>query len=80
MQIKMIGVNLASIRSNVNQRKGVDNTIQMLTSIDGQSGEDGVKITGLRPMLLGEIKRLTQEINKLKDGYFQGYISVYTDM
>ena len=80
MQIKMIGFNLASIRSNKNQRLGEANTVRMLQEIDGQSGEGVVKIAGLRPMLLGEIKRLTTEIEKLRDGYFQGSISVYTDM
>ena len=80
MQIKMIGFNLASIRSNKNQRLGEANTVRMLQEIDGQSGDGVVKIAGLRPMLLGEVKRLTTKIEALKDGYFQGSISVYTDM
>jgi hypothetical protein len=79
MQIKMIGFNLASIRSNKNQRLGESNTVRMLQEIDGQSGEGVVKIAGLRPMLLGEIKRLTKEIQSLRYGYFQGRISTYTD-
>jgi len=80
MQIKMIGFNLASIRSNKNERIGEANTVRMLQEIDGQSGDGVVKIAGLRPMLLGEIKRLSKEIESLKDGYFQGSISMYTDM
>jgi len=79
MQIKMIGFNLASLRSNKNERKGEANTVRMLQEIDGQSGEGVVKIAGLRPMLLGEIKRLTKEIKALREGYFQGSISTYTD-
>ena len=80
MQIKMIGFNLASIRSNKNQRLGESNTVRMLQEIEGQSGEGVVRIAGLRPMLIGEVKRLTKEIERLRDGYFQGTISVYTDM
>ena len=80
MQIKMISFNLASIRSNKNQRLAESNTVRMLQEIDGQSGDGVVKINGLRPMLLGEIKRLTKEIEALRDGYFQGSISTYTDM
>jgi hypothetical protein len=72
--------NLASLRSNKNERKGEANTVRMLQEIEGQSGEGVVKIAGLRPMLLGEIKRLTKEIEALRAGYFQGSISVYTDM
>jgi len=80
MQIKMIGFNLASIRSNKNQRLGESNTVRMLQEIEGQTGEGVVRIAGLRPMLIGEVKRLTKEIERLRDGYFQGTISVYTDM
>jgi len=80
MQIKMIGFNLASIRSNKNQRLGESMVVRMLQEIDGQSGDGVVKIAGLRPMLLGEVKRLTKEIDALRDGYFQGSISTYTDM
>jgi hypothetical protein len=80
MQIKMIGFNLASIRSNKNARLGEANTVRMLQEIDGQSGDGVVKIAGLRPMLLGEIKSISKEIERLKDGYFQGSISTFTDM
>ena len=80
MQIKMIGFNLASLRSNKTSRIGEANTVRMLQEIEGQGGEGVVKIAGLRPMLLGEIKRLSKEIQSLKDGYFQGSISTYTDM
>jgi hypothetical protein len=80
MQIKMIGFNLASIRSNKNQREGEANTIRMLQEIDGQDGDGVVKIAGLRPMLLGEIKRLSKEVDSLRDGYFQSSISTFTDM
>jgi hypothetical protein len=31
-------------------------------------------------MLLGEIKSISKEIERLKDGYFQGSISTFTDM
>lgn len=79
MQIKMIGFNLASIRSNGKQRMGEAMVVRMLQEIDGQSGEGVVKIAGLRPMLIGEVKKLTKEIEALRDGYFQGPISVYTD-
>lgn len=80
MQIKMIGFNLASTRSNGKQRIGEAIAVRMLQEIDGQSGEGVVKIAGLRPMLIGEVKKLTKEIEALRDGYFQAPISVYTDM
>lgn len=80
MQIKMISVNVASIRSNRNSRMGSSTAGLILQSIDGADEPGAVKVTGLRPMMLGEIKRLTKKIQALRDGYFQGRISVYTDM
>lgn len=78
MAIRMISLNLSSIRSNKNQRIGEQNTVRMIQEIEGQDGEGTVKITGLRPMLLSELKSLTQEINKLTTGYFGGQIMVDT--
>jgi hypothetical protein len=80
LQIRCISLNLASIRSNKNQRLAESNTVRMQQEIDGESGDGLLKVAGLRPMLLGELHRLTKEINKLKDGYFDGRISVYTAM
>ncbi|PHR23560.1 MAG: hypothetical protein COA36_16650 [Desulfotalea sp.] len=76
--IKLISLSLSSDRSNKNQRSSEINVVRMLQEIDGQTTDKAVKITGLRPMLWGELKRLTKEIDSLKEGYFGGYIKIGT--
>lgn len=78
LQIRCISLNLSSIRSSNDQRRGNDMTVAMLQTIEGQNSEGSVKITGLRPMLSGEIKRLVNVIKELKEGYFGGTIRTYT--
>lgn len=78
MCIKIISTYTSSLRSNRNQRMSEAQTIRMIQEIEGQSGANAVKITGLRPMLVGELRRLAKEIEKLKEGYFGGIITVQT--
>ncbi len=78
--IRLISIPLSSTRSNNGQRRSDATTVRMLQEIDGQTEDRAVKVTGLRPMFMGEIKRLSKEIDKLKEGYFGGYITVTTLM
>jgi hypothetical protein len=80
MCIKIISTYAASSRSNAKQRFSESQVIRMIQEIEGQNTDGSVKVTGLRPQLLGELKRLTKEIDKLKQGYFGSYARVETLM
>ena len=80
MCIKIISSYTSSNRSNRNQRFAEAQVVRMLQEIEGQNAVGTVKITGLRPMLLGELKRLEKQIQQLKQGYFGGEITVQTLM
>ena len=69
LQIKCISLNLSSIRSNNNQRKGEGMTLAMIQTIERQTTEGTVKI-----------KRLVNVIKELKQGYFGGRIITHTMM
>jgi hypothetical protein len=79
-QIRMISVNLASIRSNATQRQSQEMTIRMIQEIEGQEGDGVVRVVGLRPRLYSKIKSIRDEIKKLKEGYFGGRIMTDTLM
>lgn len=68
-QISFLTEYLASIRSNRNERLSNEMVSQVMMEIEGNSGDGSVKVTGLRPRLLGSIKRIQNEIKKLQDGY-----------
>jgi hypothetical protein len=78
MVLKILSLYTGSIRSNKNQRIANQNVTRIYQEIEGQSGDGLVTITGVRPMLLGEIERLTGEIKKLKRGYFGDGIMIDT--
>lgn len=65
MSINSIQSYLYSLRSNRHQRLAEEQFTIVLAQIEGAEG-----LTGLRPTLEKEIKRLNQEIKKLKDGMF----------
>lgn len=67
MQIAFLSEAMASIRSNRNERISA---AQIQIQIEGETGEDNVKVTGLRPQLFGAIKTIQKEIKKFQDGYF----------
>lgn len=79
-QVKLISTYLTSLRSNKDQRNSNAQATQMMLELEGQSGDGVVKITGLKPLLRGEISRIKKEIDKLKRGYFGGEIEVITMM
>lgn len=78
--IKLISMYISSLRSNRNQRLSEGQIVRMMQEIEGQSGLNVVKITGLRSLLNGELSRLTKEIQSIKEGYFGGIINVQTLM
>ena len=76
--IRMLSFIKSSIRSNGIQRKGEQMEIALIQEIEGQTTEGTVKITGLKPTLLGELKTLKDEIDKLRMGYVGGALIVNT--
>lgn len=67
-----------SLRSNGTEMKGEQQAMRVLAEIEGQKGDGVLTITGLRPLLLGELNQLESQINKLKEGYFNNEIRVVT--
>ena len=67
-----------SLRSNGSERKSEDLAIRILAEIEGQTGNDVLTITGLRPQLLGEISQIGMEMKKLRVGYFNNSIKSST--
>jgi len=73
-QIKSLEQYLASIRNNSNQRMADGYENKIVFELDGLNSEN-VKRLGLKQLLIKEISRVTDEIKKLKDGYFtDGFI------
>lgn len=70
LQISCVSEYIASLRSNRDERKS--NTIinRMLAQIEGQDGDDLIKIEGLKPQLFRSITQIQREIKKLGAGYF----------
>lgn len=67
-----------SLRSNGTERKAEEQAMRILAEIEGQQGVGVLTITGLRPLLIGEINKISEEIDKLKEGYFNDKIRVST--
>ena len=67
-----------SLRSNGSERKSEELAIRILAEIEGQTGNDVLTITGLRPQLLGEISQIGMELKKLRVGYFNNSIKSST--
>lgn len=78
MSIAILREYLNSLRSNADQRRGEAQASRILIEIEGQSGVGVLTVTGLRPLLIGEINQISQEIDKLKEGYFNDKIRVST--
>jgi hypothetical protein len=70
MQIAVLEEIANSIRANRNTRIGESHLVRILQEIEGQSGDNVVKISGLRPKLYGALNSLKKEIKKLQRGYF----------
>lgn len=78
MSIAILREYLNSSRSGGNERKATDQSARILVEIEGQNDVGVLKVTGLRPLLVGEINQLSREIDKLKTGYFNDRIRVNT--
>ena len=68
-QISLLSESLASLRSNRNERISQQYAAQIMTQIEGESGEGNVKVTGLRNQFYGAVSSIRKEIEKLKEGY-----------
>ena len=76
-QIQFLSVYSSSIRHNEGKRSG-DNLVRTIQEVEGQSAEGGVvKVTGLKPMLIGEVALVKNEIDRLRTGYF--YEGIFTN-
>ena len=76
--ISVLREQLNSLRINSNERNAEKQTLRILAEIEGTDGESSLKLTGLSPLLIGEISQITKEINRLKVGYFNDSIKVTT--
>ena len=71
LQIKCMEVIMASSRSNLNERESNRQMAVLLEQIEGSNDSVSVrKVTGLSPTLGGEIQRVRQELQKIREGYF----------
>ena len=78
-QINFLTETIASLRSNRNERLGTNYIGQLLLQIEGETGENNVKVKGLRPLFAGAISTLKKEIKKMQIGYFgEGQIMLQT--
>lgn len=78
-QIRILSEVMASIRSNKNERIGKDLLSRVVLELDG-ADVNGIKKESLRGTLSREIKRVANEINKIREGYFGGNLSTITMM
>jgi hypothetical protein len=78
LQINALSHNLASLRSNKNERHSERNSLRVLQEIEGQTGDGLVTITGLRPQLIRSIEKIGNEIERIKKGYFGDMAKIST--
>jgi hypothetical protein len=72
-QIALLSESAASIRSNRNERISTQYAAAIMTQIEGEKGENNVKVQGLRPQLYGAIASIRKELTKLQEGYTGQY-------
>lgn len=78
-QIDLLSETVSSLRSNRNERISAQYIAQLMTQIEGETGDSNVKVKGLRPQFYGALATLRKEIKKLAVGYeSQGEIMVQT--
>lgn len=70
LQISCISEYISSLRSNRDERKSATIINRMLATIEGQDGDDLIRIEGLRPKLYSSITQIQRELKKLSAGYF----------
>lgn len=76
--IAVLREQINSLRTNKNERLAEKQTLRILAEIEGTDGDSSLKLVGLRSLLIGEIKQISNEIDKLKVGYFNNSIRVNT--
>lgn len=69
-QISLLLESVATLQSNRNERVSNGYAAQVMAQIEGETGDNNVKVKGIRPMFFGAIGTLKKEINKLRNGYF----------
>lgn len=78
MQISFLSEYIASLRSNRNERSSAQLISRIMQEIEGETGENNLKVTGLRPQLYRSISSIKKEVQKLKESYFGKEILVDT--
>lgn len=68
-QVSMLTESIASIRSNRNERLSGAYTAQLIAQVEGETGENNVKVKGLSAKLAGAIIEIKKEIQKLREDY-----------
>jgi hypothetical protein len=69
-QIKIMERYLASLRSNRNERLSQEKIISIMAEIEGVTEGSGVIAKrGMRQLLIGEVRGLRDEINRLRNNY-----------
>ena len=76
--IAILREQLNSLRTNSDQRLAEKQSLKILAEIEGTSGDNALKLIGLRSLLNGEIEQISNEIDKLRRGYFNNSIKVNT--
>lgn len=69
---------MASPRFNFNQRSAKDLMSTMVIELEGIDTEDGIKKTGLKRELFGQINHIRKEIKKIRNGYFANGLTLNT--
>lgn len=78
MTISVLKEQVNSLRENATQRKATINSAKILVEIEGQTGDQVLTVTGLRPTLTSELAQIATEVEKIKTGYFNNMIRVIT--
>jgi|WetSurMetagenome_2_1015567.scaffolds.fasta_scaffold32010_3 hypothetical protein len=77
-QIQGITNILANRRTNIEAIKSQEIFNQMVVELEGIEVTDGINKVGLKSILLGEIKRIRAEINRLKTNHIPGALITQT--
>lgn len=70
MTIDLLSEIIGSTRFNLSQRNSSDMLTKVVIELEGTDPEDGIKKTGLKRQLMGEINHIRAEIKRIQDGYF----------
>lgn len=70
LTIDLLQMIVGSLRFNLNQQQSRDLLTQITVELEGMDPEEGIKKTGLKRQLMGEINHIQAEISRIQQGYF----------